>query len=186
MPAIGTIAAEGPAPQGAPFAALYRENFDAVCGWARLLGAVPPVDQDVAQEVFVVAYRKLSTLDGEARARSWLFGITRRVARDFRRAKNRRDVRHRHAEGPRPLPDPHDLTTRREATRMVEAFVAQLDERKRLIFVLSEIDQMSAPEVAEALGVPVRTVRSRLRVARERFRAIAEAYQRQKGGSGHD
>lgn len=159
-----------------PFAALYRAHFDAVCGWARALGVSRPQDEDVAQEVFVVAHRRRDALRSPDLMRSWLFGITRRVVRDLRRGQVRREERRKHAQPPVPIRDPDEHVAGREATNLVEAFLAGLDEPKRLVFVLSVVDEMTAPEVAAALEIPVCTVRSRLRVARKRFHSVAQAY----------
>ena len=61
---------------------------------------------------------------------------------------------------------------------MVQAALDQLPMEQRAVFVLHELDEQSAPEVAEALGTPLNTVYSRLRLARERFRAAVEALQK--------
>ena len=76
---------------------------------------------------------------------------------------------------PPPMPtDPVEALHRREAEALVESFLATLDEDSRMVFVLVEIEGMTAPEVEVALGVKLNTVYSRLRRARAAFARVIE------------
>ena len=123
------------------------------------------------QDVFVVALRRLDDFRDGTHPRAWLFAIALRVAGNFRRAQSRRaplaplmpDAL------PAPLAGPFDLLSRSEAARTLHELLARLDDDKRAVFVLAELEQMTAPEIAQALAVNVNTVYSRLRVARIAF-----------------
>jgi RNA polymerase sigma-70 factor (ECF subfamily) len=135
---------------------------------------------DAVQEVFLVVHRRLGDLHAPEGVRSWLFAIAYNVARDHRRAAQRR--------GPlEPLPesltdqhpDPSQALSRREDLRLLDAALDTLDDPKRAVFVLAEIEQLTVPEIASALGVNVNTVYSRLRLARADFeRAVARLRRR--------
>jgi len=160
------------------FAELYRAHYTAVCDWIRALGTPPPYNEDVAQDVFLVVHRRMADFIPGRSFRAWLFGIARRVNRDHSRGRRRTEARERTVLAPVPLPPAEDAVAHDEALSFMHDFVDGLDSEKRIVFVLSDIDDMSTPEIAEALGVPVKLVRSRLRTARERFKAAAEQFQR--------
>lgn len=155
----------------ASFESMFREELGYVMNTLRRLG-VPDRDvEDVAHDVFVVAYRKHEEFDPQRPRRPWLFGIALRVAADHRRLfRNRFE---------RPVFDPtaevaaatehgaEDLERRRIVQRGLDA----LDLDKRAVLVLHDVEGHAMPEVASALGIPLNTAYSRLRAARERFRA---------------
>jgi RNA polymerase sigma-70 factor (ECF subfamily) len=141
------------------------------------LGAPSSDVEDLAQEVFVVLHRRLPTFDRAPPAPPWLFGIAANVLRDWRkRASTRHEVL--------PLDGPPDTgrtdpgIRKLEAAQLVHRALRTLPEERREVFVLHELDQISIPEVAEALGLPVDTAYSRLRVARDEFRAAVSRLQR--------
>lgn len=149
------------------FEALYEAHFDFVWRSARRLGAPPHALDDAVQEVFLVAYRKLPEFLGRSRLKTWLFGITLRVVR-----AHRRRLLTRVAEPlPETLPDdirpgPGQSLEQRQALELLHRLLDKLDEAKREVFILAELEEFSAPEIAEALGVNLNTVYSRLRAAR--------------------
>ena len=65
--------------------------------------------------------------------------------------------------------NPFEGTAAAQAARTLDRFLATLDEDRRAVFVLAELEGLSAPEIGEAVGVGINTVYSRLRVARQRF-----------------
>lgn len=148
------------------FAALYREQFGFV--WRMLLhfGVPNPALEDAAQEVFIVVHRRWSDWQAGVSARSWLYGIVRRVASDWRRSQ------HRHARKLEALPRPvggRDVeaeVAERELIDALERSLADLDAKQRDAFVLSELEGMTAKEIADAIGANPNTVASRLRAAR--------------------
>lgn len=149
---------------------LYEQHFDFVWRSLRRMGVPPSHLDDAAQEVFVVVHRRLADFEGRSSAKTWLFGIALRVASEFRRWNRRKN---QHDELHETVPDgaasPHERAERREAARVLDACLLAIAEERRAVFVLMELEGMSAPEVAEATAVPVNTVYSRLRLARAEF-----------------
>ena len=121
------------------------------------------------------------TSKARSKIETWLFGIALRVAKDHRRTLQRKGE-HEHLdeepEDPQSL-DPHEAAERSQAAAFLDRFLAKLDDEKRAVFILSELEEMTAPEIAEALAVNVNTVYSRLRAARNAFEAEV-ARQRKK------
>lgn len=167
--------ADPPYPGAESFRALWRAHFGFVWRVLARLGVHPASLDDAAQEVFVVVYRNRDRYDPATPIRSWLYGIARRVGADVRRGGRRLDRKLRAMPAPVPLPaDPIEAMRRREAEAIVESFLATLDEDTRMVFVLVEIEGMTAPEVEVALGVKLNTVYSRLRRARAAFARVVE------------
>jgi RNA polymerase sigma-70 factor, ECF subfamily len=126
---------------------------------------------DLTQKVFLTAFVKLPGFEGCSAITSWLFEICQRVASDYRRsAPIRREVSLENAELER-LSHEQDLVHASAAAqrRIAEAVLAKLPEEQRLVFVLFEVEELSGDQIAELLALPVGTVRSRLRPAREAF-----------------
>lgn len=146
--------------------------------WRSLLhlGVPEAAVDDALQDVFVVVHRKLDEFDTARSIRSWLWGIARRVARDHRRNAARIQRRLSVVTRPEPAPSPEDEAARREASTVVAEFLSSLGEDQRDVFVLAELEEMTAPEIANALGVKVNTVYSRLRTARLRFKRAVERF----------
>ena len=160
--------------QGASAAPTFEELYASYFGfvWRSLqrLGVQYASLEDATQDVFVVVHRRLSDLRAEASVKAFLFSIAFRVAQAYRRKVRRKGAESLDAElHASQASGPHELAVAAEALQVVERFVDSLDESKRVVFVLSELEQMSAPEIADALTIPVNTVYSRLRHARERF-----------------
>lgn len=156
---------------------IYDANHAFVRRNAVRLGIPRDHADDVVQEVFVTLVRRASDL-GECRStRALLFAITRRICANYRRKLDRTSLR--------PLPVgtlrvvDEDGFDRVEAAHTVARFLARLDEPRRVVFVLAELEGMSAPEIADALGgVNINTVYTRLRAARARFKALVAAGER--------
>ncbi|MFO7562853.1 MAG: sigma-70 family RNA polymerase sigma factor [Enhygromyxa sp.] len=152
-------------------AKIYREQFEFVWRSLRGLGFGESEAEDLAQDVFLVARRRLPDFDRSRPLRPWLFGILRRVASDRRRSAARTERRLRLLPPPSPGENPEQRTVQAEAASFVEQFLATLDESRRMIFILSEAEGMSGTEIAEALGINRNTVYTRLRAARQQFAA---------------
>lgn len=185
-PADGSAVREGGSGAHLRFDAVYDEWFDFVWRSARRLGVHDASLDDVAQDVFLVVYRRLSEFEGRSTLKTWLFGITLRVVSDWRRTKRRKG-------GLSELPPedalacarsgPADELERAESARLLASMLAELDDDKRTVFVMIELEELTAPEVASLLGVPLNTVYSRLRVAREEFeRALARYRAKERSG----
>lgn len=159
------------------FEAIYEEHFDFVWRSLRRLGVPEPSVDDAAQDVFVVVCRRLEDFEGRSKVRTWLFGIALRVARSHRRRLARKGNLD-------PLPEvlvsdevgPDERFEQRRAVDFLDAFLDDLDEEKRAVFVLAEMEQMTAPEIEAALGVKLNTVYSRLRAARKAFEAAVKRH----------
>jgi RNA polymerase sigma-70 factor, ECF subfamily len=187
---------EGQAPQPAPaapglptFAELFETYFAFVWRTARRLGTPEPNLDDVAQETFAIAHRRWREFEGRSSLKTWLYGIVFNVVRAFRRELGAKYPAALHAErraDPDLLADggegPHESAAKREAARFVEHFLRRLNEDQRDVFVLAELEQLSAPEIATVVGAPLNTVYSRLRLARLEFaRTVARHRAREEG-----
>jgi RNA polymerase sigma-70 factor (ECF subfamily) len=158
--------------------AIFREHAAFVLRVVRRLGVAPRDVEDVAQEVFVIVHRKLHTFNGESSVRTWLFGIASRVASDHRR---RAHVRRECLDDNFPLqvsePSQAQAVHDRQLRETLDRALDELDEAKRAVFVLYEMEGVPMTEIAESQGCPLPTAYSRLREARERVRAhFAKAY----------
>jgi len=152
------------------FRALYENEVAFVWRNLRRLG-VPESDvDDKTQEVFVVAHRRFDEfIDRGHGPRAWLFQIVLRVASDARRHRRRHpeDADGGVASSRKAIdPDQTAQVARRESLDALDRALAMLDLDKRAVLVLHEIEELSAPEIAETLSIPVNTVYSRLRAAR--------------------
>ena len=81
-------------------------------------------------------------------------------------------------------PTPHDLSVLADRQRLLIQLLGELDEAKREVFALAEIEGFTAPEIAEALELPVNTVYSRLRAARQAFEQAMARHKAGQKGSG--
>jgi RNA polymerase sigma-70 factor, ECF subfamily len=166
------------------FDKLYDEYADFVWRNARRLGAMPDALDDVMQDVFLVAHRKLDELSSFESLRAWLFGIVIRVVRDHRRSLRRKDPQQRSASpvlDPELLPDtragnPQAAAEQNDAVRLLHAVLGELDDVKREVFVLAELEEMTEMEISLALGENANTVHSRLRAARKDFDQTVQRY----------
>lgn len=173
----------------AEFRAIYEAYFESVWHALRRLRVAEHDLMDGTQNVFVVVCRKYAEFEGRAQLRTWIYQICRRVASDYRRsAPVRREV----------ATDAIEITERADAlhiaagpwaagggvanaserTHRVElarTILDKLPESQREVFMLYELEQLSGEEIATQLDVPLGTVRSRLRLAREAFRREVEA-----------
>jgi RNA polymerase sigma-70 factor (ECF subfamily) len=150
---------------------VYRQGFAFVWRSARRLGVRDASLDDVVQEVFVIVHRRLGDFEGRSSIRTWLFGITLRVVRDHRRSVARREPAEvidpdtlRAAE-----PGPGESLEKAEAVRLLYAVLDEMDDERREVFVMAELEQMTMPDIAIALGVNVNTAYARLRAARQTF-----------------
>ena len=158
------------------FDALYREHFAFVWRSLRRLGVPQHALDDAAQEVFVVVHRRARELNLQTSPKACLFGIAQRVASDQRRWVRRKGHTLPLAEEPAGASaSPLDQAMQREASALVLAFLDQLDDTRRAVFVLSELEQLTAPEIAQALSANLNTVYYRIASARRAFVAyVAE------------
>jgi RNA polymerase sigma-70 factor (ECF subfamily) len=158
------------APAQLGVAEVYDAHGDYVWRCLRSLGVAPSQLDDAVQDVFVVVHQKLADFDGACALRTWLYAIVIRVARRYRSQLARSFREQESSEAPDPRCSECALESR-QALLVARGALAELDDDKREVFVLVEVEQMSAPEAALVLGIPVNTVYSRLRLARLAFTA---------------
>ena len=147
------------------FTDVFREHAAFVWRSLRAFGVDAADLDDATQEVFVVVHKRHGSWDGQ-RPREWLFSIAQRVASNHRRRSRTR----RNATETREA-DVADSRTpsfeHRETLEQLSAALAELDEDKRLVFVLYEVEQMPMAEVASVVGAPLKTAYARLYAARD-------------------
>jgi RNA polymerase sigma-70 factor (ECF subfamily) len=147
---------------------LYERYFEFVWRSARYLGEPPSSLDDAVQDVFLVAYRRFQDFEARSSPRTWLFAITLRVVSDHRRSRRRKtrllDSVKRMFSAPQPTP--YDHTAHSERSRVLQSALDGLSDDQRAVFVMADLEEMSAPEIANVLHVNLNTVYSRLRAAR--------------------
>lgn len=162
----------------------YRKYSRLVLDRVRRLSG-PSVDaEDVAHEVFIVAFRKLDTFRDGGSLGAWLFGITRRVvANARRRAAIRRMVGiDQIAEPPDPGLHADEEVARRWRRRLVLKALERLRPIHREVIALVDFEDLSTAEAAETLEVSVGTVYSRLHYGRKQFAQALKKEVAAKGG----
>jgi RNA polymerase sigma-70 factor (ECF subfamily) len=146
----------------------------------RYLGVPEGMLMDTAQDVLVVALRRLGDFEGRSTLKTWLYGICVRVAHDVRRRGwgHREILVENFPEQTAPAPQ-ESAVEQGEWRRTLGVLLDQLEEGERAAFVLFEIQRLSMKEVAEALGCPLQTAYYRHKSAQAR---VLEAYQRHTDG----
>ena len=176
---------DGPACSSVPsFQSVYRQYFHFVWAAARRLGVEPDAMDDLVQDVFIIIHAKLDTLEKPEALRSWIYGVVRRSVSTHRRAKRARaDTRLAVGfDAASREPTPLERTETNAELQLLASLLEALDEPKREIFALVELEELSVPEAAEALEIPLNTAYSRLRAARQAFEAaLARHEARTKG-----
>lgn len=162
------------------FDAVYEAHVAFVWRVLRTFGVAEAYVEDAVQDVFLVVHRRLGEWQGKAAITTWLFAIARRVASAHRRRDGKR------SEATTPLDDataaelvgsgdPFAEASRAQAAATVLAILETIDDDKRTVFALVELEQLSVPEVARMLDLNLNTAYSRLRLARAAFEAAVKA-----------
>ena len=151
---------------------VYEAHFEFVWRSARRLGMRPPQLEDVVQEVFMVVQRRLPDFEGRSSVRTWLFSITRHVVRGHFRQSARRPLSL--SEASLEAPDPAALCPEtqlmaREDADLLHALLSELSDDQREVFVLAQLEELSGPEIAQALELPLRSVYGRIVAAQKAF-----------------
>jgi RNA polymerase sigma-70 factor (ECF subfamily) len=156
-----------------PFESIYRQYFDFVWSSVRRLGVSPAAVDDVVQEIFIVIHSRLHTLEKPEALRSWIYSVIRRTVSGYhriRRTKEASVIVFASEPDARPMPrTPLDLAEQSDQVRLLYTLLDELDDAKREMFTMAELDELPVPEIAEILGVPLNTAYSRLRAARHAF-----------------
>ncbi|WP_188195497.1 RNA polymerase sigma factor [Nonomuraea sp. SYSU D8015] len=157
------------------FAGIFDRYIEQIHRYvARRLGT--QAADDIAAETFLIAFRRRASYDlAQQLARPWLYGIATTLIARHRRSEER-FLRALSRTGVDPLPEPMaeaviDRVTAQQKDRLLAGALAGLSQGDRDVLLLVAWGDLSYEEVAEALGVPVGTVRSRLHRARKKTRA---------------
>jgi RNA polymerase sigma-70 factor, ECF subfamily len=172
------------------FEAVYQAHVDDVWRATRRLGVDDASREDVVQEVFLVVHHKLASFERRASLRTWLYAITLHVVRNHRRSRRRKplDV----GEGAAialenaPISDrqrPDVLAERHQASVTLHDLLEQLPETLRETLVMSELEGMTGPEIAEVAGIKLATAYGRIRTARGRFDAALQEHRTRRSPS---
>lgn len=162
--------------------AIYREHHAFVWRSLRRIGVSDGDLDDLVQEVFVVVHRRLPEFEGRSAITTWLFGIAYHVMQEHRRSRMSRERREQNIEVARPPTTPDRRLSRVEAVGVVDDLLLGLDEDQRHVFVMAEVANMSAPEIAELTGINLNTVYSRLRLARRGFEKALDRWLAKREG----
>jgi RNA polymerase sigma-70 factor (ECF subfamily) len=161
------------------FESVYDQHFPFVWRCLRGLGVARAALDDAAQDVFLAVHRQLPGFRGESTVRTWLYGIARNVAANHKRRDNRKTaaLEPLDVEPPAAGPDPLQRAADAEAASFVERFLNKLDTKKREVFLLAFMEEMTMPEVAAALSIPLNTAYTRFRRVRAEFQRALERRQ---------
>jgi len=158
---------------------IFAEHSPFVWRSLRRMGVKPADLDDMVQEVFLVVYQRIGDYQERDRVRSWLYAICMHVSSAQRRkvARRREDVTH---EPPERLLAATQLqrVEDREALAFGQRLLSLLPPDQREVFMLYEVEHLSMAQIAEAVGCPLYTAYSRLRVARQRILTEVERAKR--------
>jgi len=174
------------AEQRARFNDFYSKHAQFVARSLRRLGIHDELLDDALQEVFVIVHRKLPDLQGDEHEKTWVFRITMNVAANLRRQNQRWLTKLGGGSEalPQDLASADDQLARLlqdEKLALLYQVLETLDEDKRNVFVLHELEQLGVPQVADALGLNLNTAYSRLRAARAAFERGVEQHLEKHG-----
>ncbi len=173
---IDTLVRQAAAGDPAAFRALFaRHKSDVARLVYRMLNAPADLD-DVVQEVFVQVFRSLKDFRGQSKFSTWLHRVTVNVVLMHRRSARSRPVLTEELPGELVADDgqtlPDEDVERLERMRAFQRLLARLADKKRVVFVLHELEGMTPAQIAEVVGAPVLTVRTRLFYARRELEAM--------------
>jgi RNA polymerase sigma-70 factor (ECF subfamily) len=163
------------------FQRIYDEGRADVERWVRALGGRSSDLDDLVQEIFFVAYRRLGDFD-HRNTTAWLYQIARRKMRDYRRLLwNRQLFTERTLSTFENLletrADPLNRLETREKAKILAYLLERLPDAQRTVFVLSEIEGYDGLEIAQLLQIPVNTVWARIHNARRKLQSGLRAFE---------
>jgi RNA polymerase sigma-70 factor (ECF subfamily) len=180
-PSPQAAARSGP-PDDGSFARLFAEHAAVVARVLRRMG-VPDADlEDVTQEVFVVVYQRWQEFRGDSSLRTWVYGIALRKAMSHRRRKHVRDslpLREEHLSSV--APGQQRALERGEQRQLLSTLLGKLDDKKREVFVLYELEHVEMQDIARLVDAPLHTCYSRLRAARDELKRQLQRLSHKEG-----
>jgi len=159
------------------FRLLFNEGFPYVVRVLRRFGVSERDVDDAAQEVFVSVHRHFTEYDPARPLRPWLLTFAFHAASNYRRlARHRYETLRSDSSGPfASASEVADIAHRHEARDLLLRALDELTLVKRDVFVMHDIEGMEARSIAVLLGIPVNTVYSRLRLAREELERLTRS-----------
>jgi RNA polymerase sigma-70 factor, ECF subfamily len=153
------------------FRRLFEQEVGYVLQTLRRLGVARADVEDMAHEVFLAVLKQLDAYDPSRPLKPWLFGFAFRIASQYRRK-----ARHvSELEAADAVPDradgPDALLEKGRKRQLVQVALDEMELDRRAVFVLHDIDGFTGEEVSRTLSIPLGTVYSRLRLARDDFSA---------------
>lgn len=149
-------------------ASLYDAHGRVVWRTLARLGVAPSQLEDALQEVFLTAFQRRESFEQRAQEKTWLIGIAVRVAANARRRRSNRDTTPLETKvvfSTAPAAD-ESLDAQRQLAAL-DAALRELPAEQRDVLVLHDLERLTAPVIAEAVGAKLATVYSRLRLARQ-------------------
>lgn len=153
-----------------PFAELVRRHQGKVRGLLLRLTSDRNLADDLAQEVFLRAYRGLCGFEGRARFSTWLYRIAYNVYLNHRARVRELAALPDNFESGAPAPESSMCAARADLRRDLDAAIATLPERYRAVVMLYYLEDVSYPEIAEILELPLGTVKTHLHRAKRMLR----------------
>lgn len=166
---------DGVAASDGAFRRLFDTHADYVMKSLRRLGVRPGDVEDLTHEVFFAVLTRWSAYDADRPPRPWLFAFALRVASAYRQSAYIRRVTFE-GEGAEPVRahTAEHLFSERQEVQLVYRALDTLDDDKRIVFTMFELDERTAADIAAELGISQNTIFSRLRAAREEFAAAVK------------
>ena len=161
---------------------LYERYGRVIYSFAYRLTRDATLAEECVQDVFVTLWRRAADFDPtRAKLTTWLFVVARNRAIELGRQKNRRPELRDDLEPVGSAPDPADLVSVADESQRVAEAMAELPEDQLAVLRLSYFDGLSHSEIAEMIGIPLGTVKGRMRLALERLRSLSDTYDLQAG-----
>lgn len=174
---------EAPPLRAPDFDSIFAAELDFVWRTLARFGVRDADLPDVTQDVFVTLLDLLPDYDPTRPLRPWLVGIAYRIALRYRsRAHVRREVFVDGPERSAPSRMPDDDAELRQAQSIARVALESIDPHRRAVFVMSELEGFTMPEIVDAIGIPLNTAYSRLRVARQEFQRGVDAQLSDRAG----
>ena len=153
------------------FRVFFEEQFDYVHRSLRRLGVHERDLEDVTHDVFLAIHGAWERFDASRPAKPWLFAFAFRFASDYRRLARHRLVPTADVDLAHDQPGADVALADLAKRELVQRALDTLDLDRRAVLVLHDVDEVPVPEIAAALGIPLNTAYSRLRLAREALSA---------------
>lgn len=153
------------------FEQLYHEYRGMVSRLVRNVAGQRNDLEDIVQEVFLQVHKSIASFQGTSKFTTWLYRLTVNVSLQYVKARKHRTVPYLPIESRRDLstdePSPERQVWGSERWEILMGLLETLSEKKRIVFVLHEIQGIEAKEIGAILGIPTLTVRTRLFYARK-------------------